>query len=57
MIKEIKKNFLDLDIVGGNIVIVEVVKEFIEVGVVVVKVGIGLGFICIIRVVVGVGVF
>jgi len=56
MIKEIKKNFPDLDIVGGNIVTAEAAKELIEAGVAAVKVGIGPGSICTTRVVAGVGV-
>lgn len=45
-----------VDVVVGNIVIYEVVKVLCVVGVDGIKVGIGLGLICIICVVVGVGV-
>lgn len=41
----------------GNVVMVEVIKVLYDVGVDVVKVGIGLGLICMICVVAGVGVF
>lgn len=56
MVKRIKLRYLYIQVVVGNIVIVEAVCDLIEVGVDCVKVGIGLGFICIIRVVVGIGV-
>lgn len=56
MIKEIRKNFPDLDIIGGNIVTAEAAKDLIEAGVNAVKVGIGPGSICTTRVVAGVGV-
>lgn len=39
----------------GNVVIGEMCEEFIFLGVDIVKVGIGLGFVCIIRVKIGVG--
>lgn len=57
MLCEVKKCYFDIDIVVGNIVMGDVVKVLVEVGVDGVKVGIGLGFICMICVVVGVGVF
>ena len=56
MIKEIRKNFPDLDIIGGNIVTAEAAKELVEAGATAVKVGIGPGSICTTRVVAGVGV-
>ena len=56
MIKEIRKNFSDLDIIGGNIVTAEAAKELVEAGATAVKVGIGPGSICTTRVVAGVGV-
>lgn len=52
----VKKNFLNVQVIGGNICIGEVVLVLLDSGVDVVKVGIGLGLICIICVVVGVGV-
>ncbi|MGZ5273985.1 MAG: IMP dehydrogenase, partial [Kaistella sp.] len=55
-IKEIRKNFPDLDIVGGNIVTAEGAKDLIEAGANILKVGVGPGSICTTRVVAGVGV-
>lgn len=54
--KYIKKIYLEIILVVGNVVIVEVIKDLFEVGVDIVKVGIGLGLICMMCVVVGVGV-
>lgn len=55
-IKEIRKEFPKLDIIGGNIVTKEAAIDLIEAGVNAVKVGIGPGSICTTRVVSGVGV-
>jgi len=55
-IKEIKGQFKDLQVIGGNIVTKEAALELIEAGVDCVKVGIGPGSICTTRVVAGVGV-
>ena len=55
-VKEIKKAFPDLEIIGGNIVTAEAAKDLIEAGVSAVKVGVGPGSICTTRVVAGVGV-
>ena len=55
-IKEIRQNFPDLDIVGGNIVTAEAAEDLIKAGANVLKVGVGPGSICTTRVVAGVGV-
>lgn len=55
-IKEIRKTYPDLDIVGGNIVTAEAAKDLIDAGANVLKVGVGPGSICTTRVVAGVGV-
>lgn len=55
-IAEIRKEFPDLDIIGGNIVTKEAALALIEAGVNAVKVGVGPGSICTTRVVAGVGV-
>ena len=55
-VKEIKKAFPELEIIGGNIVTAEAAKDLIEAGVSAVKVGVGPGSICTTRVVAGVGV-
>ncbi|AZI67359.1 IMP dehydrogenase [Kaistella daneshvariae] len=55
-VAEIRKNFPDLDIVGGNIVTAEGAKDLIEAGANILKVGVGPGSICTTRVVAGVGV-
>ncbi|SFJ01314.1 inosine-5'-monophosphate dehydrogenase [Kaistella treverensis] len=55
-VAEIRKNFPDLDIVGGNIVTDEGAKDLIEAGANILKVGVGPGSICTTRVVAGVGV-
>ncbi len=55
-VSEIRKNFPNLDIVGGNIVTAEAAKDLIEAGANILKVGVGPGSICTTRVVAGVGV-
>ncbi len=55
-IKEIRTEFPELDIIGGNIVTKEAALALIEAGVNAVKVGIGPGSICTTRVIAGVGV-
>ncbi|BBM35755.1 IMP dehydrogenase [Pseudoleptotrichia goodfellowii] len=55
-IKEIRKAFPDLNLIGGNIVTKEAALDLIKAGVNAVKVGVGPGSICTTRVVSGVGV-
>lgn len=55
-VKNIKKNFPDLQVIGGNIVTKEAAIALIDAGADCVKVGIGPGSICTTRVVAGVGV-
>ena len=55
-VREIRKEFPDLDIVAGNIVTKEAARELIEAGANTVKVGVGPGSICTTRVIAGVGV-
>lgn len=55
-IKEIRETFKDIVIIAGNIATAEGARALYEVGVDVVKVGIGPGSICTTRVVAGVGV-
>ena len=55
-IKEIRQAFPDVTIIAGNVATAEATRELFEVGVDIVKVGIGPGSICTTRVVAGVGV-
>ena len=55
-IKEIRREFPELDLIGGNIVTKEAALTLIDAGVNAVKVGVGPGSICTTRVVAGVGV-
>lgn len=55
VLKEVKKNFPDLDVVVGNIATSEAAKYLVENGADGIKVGIGPGSICTTRVVAGVG--
>ena len=55
MLKKIKKNFPNLDIIVGNIATAEAAKYLVKAGADAVKVGIGPGSICTTRVVAGVG--
>lgn len=56
LVKEIKSEFPNLDLIAGNIVTKEAAMELIEAGADALKVGIGPGSICTTRVVAGVGV-
>ena len=55
-IKEIRQAFPDVTIIAGNVATAEATRDLFEVGVDIVKVGIGPGSICTTRVVAGVGV-
>lgn len=55
VLKEVKKEFPDLDVVVGNIATGEAAKYLVEAGADAVKVGIGPGSICTTRIVAGVG--
>jgi IMP dehydrogenase len=52
----VKKNFPDLQVIGGNIATGEAAKALVKAGADAVKVGIGPGSICTTRIVAGVGV-
>ncbi|WP_299390215.1 IMP dehydrogenase [uncultured Gelidibacter sp.] len=55
ILKEIKKQFPELEVVVGNIATAEAAKYLVEAGADAIKVGIGPGSICTTRVVAGVG--
>jgi len=56
MVKRIRKEFPNLQLIAGNIVTAEATLDLIKAGVDAVKVGVGPGSICTTRVVAGVGV-
>ena len=56
VIKNIKKSFKNIEVVGGNVATAEGAQALIKAGVDAVKIGIGPGSICTTRVVAGVGV-
>ncbi|MEP7235788.1 MAG: IMP dehydrogenase, partial [Ignavibacteriota bacterium] len=56
MVRRLKKQFKDLDIIAGNVATGEGAKALIEAGADAVKVGVGPGSICTTRIVAGVGV-
>ncbi|HBF38930.1 MAG TPA: IMP dehydrogenase [Firmicutes bacterium] len=55
-VKELRKNFPDMDIIAGNVATAEATVDLIEAGASSVKVGIGPGSICTTRIVSGIGV-
>ncbi len=56
VLKEIKRNFPDIDVIVGNIATGEAALALVEAGADAVKVGIGPGSICTTRIIAGVGV-
>ncbi len=56
MIKDIRKEYPDLNLIGGNIATKSAAKDLVDAGVDILKVGVGPGSICTTRVVTGVGV-
>jgi len=55
MLKKIKKEFSELEVIAGNIATGEAAKDLIKAGADAIKVGIGPGSICTTRVIAGVG--
>ena len=55
-IKEVKKKFSKIEVIGGNVATAEGAKALIDAGVDAVKVGVGPGSICTTRIIAGVGV-
>jgi len=56
MIRQVKQNFPDIEVVGGNVATGSGAKAIADVGADAVKVGVGPGSICTTRIVAGVGV-
>src|SRR5438132_9295343 len=56
MVKRIRQQFPDVDIVAGNVATADAARALIDQGVDAVKVGIGAGSICTTRIVAGIGV-
>jgi len=56
ILKEVKQNFTDIDVIVGNIATADAAKMLIDQGADAVKVGIGPGSICTTRIVAGIGV-
>ena len=56
MIKSIKKQYKDIDVIGGNIATAEGALELVKAGADAVKVGMGPGSICTTRIIAGIGV-
>lgn len=56
IVKEVKKNYSNLEIIAGNVATGEATLALIEAGVDAVKVGIGPGSICTTRIIAGIGV-
>ncbi|WP_202081402.1 IMP dehydrogenase [Caldalkalibacillus salinus] len=56
MVREVRQNYPDLNIIAGNVATGDATRDLIEAGANIVKVGIGPGSICTTRVVAGIGV-
>src|SRR5687767_1974950 len=56
MVKRIRRQFPDVDLVAGNIATAEATEALIALGIDAIKVGIGAGSICTTRIVAGIGV-
>ena len=56
VVKEIKRNFPELELAAGNVATAEGTRALIEAGVDAIKIGIGPGSICTTRIIAGVGV-
>jgi IMP dehydrogenase len=56
MVKKLRRQYTDVDIVAGNVATAEATEALCDIGVDAVKVGIGAGSICTTRVVAGIGV-
>ncbi len=55
MLKEIKRNYVDLDVIAGNIATAEAAKALADAGADAIKIGVGPGSICTTRIIAGVG--
>jgi hypothetical protein len=55
-VRWVKRNFPDVDVIGGNIATGQAALDLVEAGADAVKIGIGPGSICTTRIVTGVGV-
>ncbi len=55
-IRDLKRNFGDIQIIGGNVATAEAVEDLVKAGADGVKIGVGPGSICTTRIVAGVGV-
>ncbi|WP_209125785.1 IMP dehydrogenase [Alkalihalobacillus sp. BA299] len=55
-VREVRKEYPDLDIIAGNVATAAATRDLIEAGANVVKVGIGPGSICTTRIIAGIGV-
>ncbi len=56
VVEEVKRNYPNIEIVGGNVATADATKALIDVGVDAVKVGIGPGASCTTRIIAGIGV-